>query len=272
MVGHEGKTRIAIYDVYTRAGFDPDQDLLEARGGFRIGMAMGRMGAPQWRETAFGGGGAVVTDWDLKTNLEGLYAAGTQTASGGDHAQAATSGRYTGRKVATYVKTAAEPVIYRKQVDTEKARVYAPLEQKGDIGWKELQAGICRIMQDYCGEYKSEEVLKMGLRWLDSIRESEAARTYVRNPHELMRTLDCLTRITVGEMTIHASLTRKASSTPLDFNRLDYPEVDPPEWNKFVTTRLENGEVKVGELPFDYWLLPPNAPTYQENYEQHCRL
>ncbi len=272
MVGHEGKTRIAIYDVYTRAGFDPDQDLLEARGGFRIGMAMGRMGAPQWRETAFGGGGAVVTDWDLKTNLEGLYAAGTQTASGGDHAQAATSGRYAGRKVATYVKTAAEPVIARKQVDAEKARVYAPLEQKGDIGWKELQAGICRIMQDYCGEYKSEEVLKMGLRWLDSIRESEAARTYVRNPHELMRTLDCLTRLTVGEMTIHASLARKASSTLLDFNRLDYPEVDPPEWNKFVTTRLENGEVKVGELPFDYWLLPPSAPTYQENYEQHCRL
>jgi len=270
MVGNEGKTRIAIYDVYTKAGFDPDKDMLQAHAGFGIGI--GRMGAPQWRETSFGGGGAVVIDWDLKANLEGLYAVGTQTASGGDHAQAATSGRYAGRKVAAYVQTAAEPVIDRTQVDEEKTRVYAPLKQKGDIGWKELQAGICRIMQDYCGEYKSEETLKMGLRWLNSIRESEAERTYVRNPHELMRTLDCLTRITVGEMTIHASLARKASSEILNFKRIDYPEIDPPEWNKFVTTRLENGEVKVGELPFNYWLLPPNAPTYEENYKQHGGL
>jgi len=270
MVGHEGKTRIPIYDVYTRAGFDPDQDMLEARGQFGLGIRDAV--APQWREAAFGSGGAVVIDWDLKTNLEGLYAAGTQTASGGDHAQAATSGRYAGRKAVAYAQTVAEPVIDRRQVDEEKARVYAPLRQQGDVGWKELQAGICRIMQDYCGEYKSEETLKMGLRWLNSIRESEAARTSVSNPHELMRVLDSLTRITVAEMIIHASLARKASSARLDFKRIDYPEVDPPEWNKFITTRLENGEVKVGELPFDYWLRPPNAPTYQENYAQHCGL
>ena len=274
MVGNEGKTRIAIYDVYTKAGFDPDKDMLQANvlsPQWAAGGPRG-IGAPQWRETAFGGGGAVVIDWDLKTSLEGLYAAGTQTASGGDHAQAATTGRYTGRKAAAYAQTAAEPVIDRKQVDEEKARVYAPVNRKGDIGWKELQAGICRIMQDYCGEYKNEETLKMGLRWLNSIRESEAARTSARNPHELMRTLECLVRITIGEMIMHASLARKASSELLDFKRLDYPEVDPPGWSKFVTTRLENGEVKIGELPFKYWLLSPNAPTYEENYERHCGL
>jgi hypothetical protein len=48
--------------------------------------------------------------------------------------------------------------------------------------------------------------------------------------------------------------------------------MDPPEWEKFVTTRLENGEVKVGELPFNYWLLSPNAPSYEENYQAHCGL
>jgi len=30
MVGNEGKTRIPIYDTYTRAGFDPDKDMLQA--------------------------------------------------------------------------------------------------------------------------------------------------------------------------------------------------------------------------------------------------
>ncbi len=279
MVGNEGKTRIAIYDLYTKAGFDPDKDMLQANvlppqlaGQFvpwwdhKSKLAS----APQWRATAFIGGGGLVVDWDMKTTLDGLYAAGAQTAGGGGHAGAAATGRYAGRKAAAYARQAKEPAISRQQVDEEKRRVYAPVGRKGDIGWKELQAGICRVMQDYCGEYKSEEVLKMGLWWLNSIREGEAERTYVRNPHELARFLECMVRLTVGEIIIHASLARKASSAPLDFKRIDYPEMDPPEWDKFITIRLENGEVKVGELPLNYWLLPPYAPTYKENYEQHC--
>ena len=127
-------------------------------------------------------------------------------------------------------------------------------------------------MQDYCGEYKNEEILKTGLMWLDSIKKSEAANAWARNPHELMRILECQSRITVGEIVMHASLARKASSKPLDFNRMDCPETDPPGWNKFITTRLDKGVVKTGELPFDYWLLPPFASTYKENYEKHCGL
>ena len=57
-----------------------------------------------------------------------------------------------GRKAADYALKAGEPVINRKQVEEEKVRVYAPVKRKDEIGWKELQAGICRIMQDYCGE------------------------------------------------------------------------------------------------------------------------
>ena len=280
MVGNEGKTRI-MYNMYTKAGFDPDKDMLQAN--VLPPELAGRMGpwwdmksklasAPQWRATAFIGGGGLVVDWDMKTSLEGLYAAGAQTAGGGGHTGAACTGRYAGRKAVAYVKTAAAPAIGRKQVDKEKARVYAPIGRKGDIGWKELQAGICRIMQDYCGEYKGEQTLKTGLWWLNSIRESEAARISVRNPHELARTLECMVRLTVGEIIMHASLARKASSEFLDFKRIDYPQVDPPEWDKLVTIRLENNKVKVGELPFNYWLLPPNAPTYEENYNKHCGL
>jgi len=277
MVGNEGKTRIPIYKAYTEAGFDRDKDMLQANvlPPEMAGRNMpwwGGIGPPQWRGVAFIFMGGVVVDWDLRTNLEGLYAAGNQVAGGGSHTIAATSGRYAGRKAAEYALKATEPVIDRKQIEEEKARVYAPIKRNEGIGWKELQAGVSRIMQDYCGEYKAEETLKMGLRWLNSIRESEVSKAYARNPHELWRTLEVFSRLTAGEIIMHASLARKASSRCLDFKRVDYPEVDPAEWNKFVTTRLENGEVKVGELPFNYWLLPPNAPTYKENYEQHCGL
>ena len=277
MVGNEGKTRIPIYETYTQAGFDPDKDLLQTNimppeRYAMVGGWSGGIGPPQWRETLFVSGGGIVFDWNLRTSLEGLYAAGNQLANGGDHASAACTGRYAARKAAEYASRAKEVFPDRDQIDREKARVYAPVKRENGIEWKELQAGICRIMQDYCGDPKSEETLKMGLTWLDSIRESEGSRVSARNPHELARTLECFSRLTVGEMIIHASLARKASSTILGFNRLDYPEKDLPEWDKFITARLKNGEVHIGELSFNYWILPPYAPTYEENYERHCGL
>ena len=274
MVAHEGKTRIPVYETYTQAGFDPDKDMLQAvvltPDAYRYPdwhQSKG-MGAPQWR-SAMGGG--LVTDWDFKTNLDGLFAAGAIGRIGGC-AGSSTSGRYAGRTMAEYAKTAPAPKSDRKQVEAEKERAYAPVKQKSDIGWKEVYAGTARIMQDYCGEQKSAEILKTGLEWLDSIKESEAASACARNPHELVRVLECMTRITVGEMIMHASLAREASSKALGHNRMDFPEMDPPEWNKFITARLENDEIKTGERPFNYCLLPPYAPTYKENYEKYCAL
>ena len=278
MVGHEGKTRVPVYEDYAQGGFDPDQDMLQAN--VLPPLLAGRWvpwwdpksklaSAPQWRETAFLGGGGLVVDWDLRTSLEGLYAAGAQTAGGGGHTGAASTGRYAGRKAAAYAQIAAEPVLDAGQVAAEKERVYARVGRGGSTGWKELQAGICRVMQEYCGEHKSKDLLELGLWWLNSIRESEAADTFVRNPRELARYLECMVRLTVGEIILHACLAREASSHDLNFLRLDYPEMDPPEWTKFVTVRLQEDEVQVGERPAQYWLEPPYAPTYRENYERH---
>ena len=205
----------------------------------------------------------------MGTSLEGLYAAGAQTAGGGGHSPAAATGRYAGRNAASFAQGVNPPEIDRKQVEEAKFFTYAPVGKSGTIGWKELQAGLCRIMQDYCGEYKNEDILRHGLWWLNSIRESEVEKTYIRNPHELGRYLECMMRMTVGEIMMHASLARKASSPSLDFKRTDYPQNDPPEWKKFVTVKMEDGDVKVGSLPLNYWLLPPYASTYEENYEKH---
>jgi hypothetical protein len=54
-------------------------------------------------------------------------------------------------------------------------------------------------------------------------------------------------------MVLYASLARKASAEALNFYRIDYPQVDPPEWNKYVTIKLENDRVKSGEIPVNYW-------------------
>lgn len=273
MVGNEGKTWI-IYDIYSKAGFDPDIDMLQVGvmppDRYYPGVWWSGLGPRQWRELGFVGGGGLVFDWDLKTSLDGLYVAGSQNLAGGSHALSAATGRYAGRKAYEYSLRAKQSIIDKKIIEEEKNRIYAPVKRNDGIGWKELRGGLARIMQDYCGEFKCEKTLNVGLDWLNSIRESEISKAFARNPHELMRTLECFTRLSAGEIIMHASLARKASSVELDFKRTDYPELDPPEWNKYVTIRLENDSIKTGELPLNYWLLTPNAPTYEENYMKHC--
>ena len=254
-VGNEGCTRYGIYDVFTKAGFNPDIDMpqapvMPADQYIYIPWWMG-MGVRHWKSAS----GGVVFDWDMKSNLAGLYVAGVQ-GGGGDHSTSATTGRYAGRKAADYARTADAPVAEEKQVAAEKARVYAPVQRNSGMGWKELKAGLCKIMQDYCGEYKSELTLKMGLEWLKSVSESEAASVCARNPHELARSLECLTHITLGEMVFNAALNRLADK--------------PPAVNK--TLRLEKGKIKSGEQSFRWWLKPPYASTYAENFAKHSGL
>jgi hypothetical protein len=50
---------------------------------------------------------------------------------------------------------------------------------------------------------------------------------------------------------------------PLDFHRIDYPECDPQEWNRFLTIKLENGKVKTGSLPLTFW------GNMKQEYEAH---
>jgi succinate dehydrogenase/fumarate reductase flavoprotein subunit len=271
MVGNEGRTRIPVYETLTKAGFDPEQDMLQVpvmdpsaycHSNFWAGV-----GAPQWRMWGCGG---VVVDWDLRTNLEGLYAAGGAIFGAGAHSSAAASGRFAGRRAANYALGASEPKVDAAQAEREKARVYAPLKPEGrPMGWKELNAGIGRVMQDYCGQYKSELTLKEGLRVLGEVRESEAASVAAANPHELTRAVECLGMLDLGEAVMHASLARRSSSEYLEFHRIDYPAVDPPEWRKLLPIKLGPKGPETRELPFDYFLKAPNAPTMEANYLAH---
>jgi succinate dehydrogenase/fumarate reductase flavoprotein subunit len=265
MVGEEGKTKIPVLSTYTGAGFNPDRDLLQSYM-FLGGDPMRGSVRPQERTGGeIGDAGGLVVDWNLRTNLEGFYAAGDALFGVTYHYHAATTGRYAGRKAAEYAVKARKPSLSRRQVEEEKARVYFPLESRGKIEWKEMNAAICRVMQNYCGAYKNEELLKTGLIWLEDLERNETPRVYADNPHKLMRTLEVFNILTCSEIIIHASMVRKASSRYLDFYRLDDPEIDPPEWHKWVTIKLEDGKVRTGELPIDFW------GSLEENYGRHRR-
>jgi len=244
MLGEESTTKIII-DTFNKAGYDPGRDLLQSYK-FIEGSSLA-----QWREAGYGGG--LLVDWNLKTTLDGLYAAGTQMFAPEDHSYAAATGRYAGRKAAAYARQAGETGISREQVDREKARVYAPVKRSSGMDWKELHAGIARAMQYYVSEFKTESLLNMGLDTLRKIEEESVPLLFALDPHKLMRSLEDTSLLTYGQIIIHASLARKASSFPLGFQRIDFPAMDPPEWNKFLTIKLDNGKVKTATLPMTFW-------------------
>jgi succinate dehydrogenase/fumarate reductase flavoprotein subunit len=218
------------------------------------------------------GGGGYLLDWNLRTNLEGLYAAAGGTIFGGGcHGESHTTGRYAGRHAAAYAKNAPQPVADKRQIEAERTRAYSALKNsKQGNGWKEINAAIARIMRDYCGSHKTELTLNLGLRLLNELRTTELASAYASNPHELGRLLECHSLISMGELVMQSSLQRKASNSILGFNRLDYPAMDPPEWNKLLPVCQENGRVKVRELPLDFHLRAPYAADYEENYKKYA--
>jgi len=263
MVGEEGKTRVPVYIYYNEAGFDPARDLLQSYM-FLGGDPMRGSVRPQDRTGGeIGDAGGLVTDWNLMTNLEGYFAAGDALFAANYHYHAAATGRYAGRKAAEYAEKTKFSPIDRKQVARERRWVYRPLENRDELEWKELNAAACRIMQNYCGEYKNEELLKLALISLRELQEQDAPRVCVDNPHKLMRTLEVYNILTCNEMIVHASMARKASSQILGFTRLDYPELDPPEWKKWILLRNEEGSIKTRDLPLDFW------KPLKENYEKN---
>ncbi|HEY96522.1 MAG TPA: FAD-binding protein [Dehalococcoidia bacterium] len=253
MLDQESTTR-NITNTYERAGFNPDKHLL-MNYTFIEGTSHSH-----WRTAGRGG---PLVDWDLKSTLDGLYIGGSQMYSAGDHSWAASTGRYAGRKAAAYASQVDKAPVSRDQITLEKTRIYAPIKRSDGVDWKELHAGISRAMQYFCSDYKNETLLNMGLDALQEIQEVFVPRLYALDPHKLMRSIEDLSMLTHGQIILQASLERKASSRVLNFFRIDYPEIDPPEWNKFMTIKLENNRIVTGELPLDYW------GNMKENYEAH---
>lgn len=269
MVGQEGRSYIPVLKSYTDAGFNPEKDLLQSYmmiGGEPHSGLQQDATLPYLRSYGpFASPGGLVTDWNLKTNLEGLYAAGNALYAANYYHHAAATGRYVGRKAAEYALKAGAPVINRKQVEAEKGRVYAPISRENGMDWKELRAGLCRIMQNYCSEPKSEELLNIGQVWLKDVEENVFPEVYAPNPHMLVRVLETFNMLYCDRLIMQACLARKASSKSLGFVRQDYPDLDPPDWHKFMTVRQEQGEIRVGERPIGFW-----GPL-NENYENHNR-
>ena len=263
MIGNEGKTRTSIYDYFNKAGFNPNKDMLqvpvmnpEIYGNRRKDWFQGEPNNNKfWKADTLRG---VAIDWNQMTNIEGLFAAGSECGQGG--AGGGSAGAYAGNRAAEFAIQAKQGRISEVQVAAEKERVYAPVKRTGKpeagVSWKELWMGMNRVMQQDCGDFRTKVLSEHGLMWLDSIKKHEMQMTYARNPHELVRVLECESRITVAEVYLYHAIAKfKAAEEGV--------AEDKQLFNKLI-----GGELITTYREDKWWLKAPYAPTYLENYEK----
>ena len=261
MVGEEGKTKIPVLKSLTDRGFDPVRHRLQSYGtGWQSAAFL-----PQERQL-FGAPGGVFHDWDLQTNIKGLYAAGDQLYSADCAGFAATTGYYAGRKASVacdQLDLPADSEEIQQQIAEEKSRLYAPMFVEEGMDWRELNKAISKAMQNYCGGTKNDMLLRQGIELLESYEKDFVPQLSCKNPHELMRTHEVLDILEVAKMILNACLLRKADSQPLCFERTDNDLSKAKEEDCFITIYQENGEVKSRKVPKDYY------GDVKIGYEQH---
>ena len=258
MVGQEGKTNVPVYGNFTKAGFDPTKHVLQCYG---VGWTSAEF-LPQERQL-FGMPGGYMNDWNLMTNIPGLFVCGDALFSSNCYGHAASTGSYAGRKAAAYASAhASPPPADEAQIAAEKERVYRPLsaDPVNGISWKELNEAIAKAMQNYCGEVKRDELLLSGVELLSHYEKDIAPFAYAANPHELMRLLEVFDILTVAQIILQACLARHQTCEKLEFYRSDD---DGQEKAPFICIRQDGKSVLRREVPLNY------AGDVRSQYEEY---
>lgn len=258
MVGQEGKTKIPVYKNLNDQGFDPLTCRLQSYGtGWQSANFLDQ------ERQLFGAPGGIITDWNLKTNIDGIYACGDSLYAMDCAGAAAATGYYAGRKAAK----ASEQVNFIEPdinfINNEIQRLYAPLSDNNDMDWRELNMAISKCMQNYCGGIKNDELLLQGIDLLNNYKDIYLPKLHGDNPHELMRCHEVSDILDVSLMILHACYFRKTSSTPLNFQRSDTDIKDNKQDQRYITIYKENNQFKQGSIPLDYY------GDVKENYEKN---
>ncbi len=123
-----------------------------------------------------------------------------------------------GKRAAEYVLKAPEPVVDERQIRDERRCVLAPLEVEDGVTWQELNVALNGLMTDYrdyvgglslgLNDVRSKHGLESVL---NRLRELRREPVHAKDPHELMRCLEVLNLIDVGELLVKAALDREST-------------------------------------------------------------
>jgi len=192
-------------------------------------------------------------DKNLETEIRNLFAAGDEVgglpwqASSGAFAQ----GWYAGEVAAKRASAQGNLPSVRKDTVYQRRQMCADmLDRSAGFHWKEVEIGVQNLMDFYCGDIRSEAMLRRGLERLE---DAKVASMKAENPHELGRCLDVKSIIDNAELVLRSSLERRESRPgPLGFVRVDFPEQDDENWLVFLAIRKQpDGTFSFSKIPVD---------------------
>ena len=156
--------------------------------------------------------GGVLYDENSRTSLKGLFAAGDEFFGG--ISCAAVFGWVAGENAAAEAEKTdlreappdRERVLDKKGL-LEQLRV-RPIGS-GSAHWKEVNIAVQQIMKDFAGVVRSETTLQAGSLAMKRLKKKAQESMSAANPHELMRAVEVLNLIDIGEIVMASARERR---------------------------------------------------------------
>ncbi|RJR43238.1 MAG: FAD-dependent oxidoreductase [Desulfobacteraceae bacterium] len=191
-------------------------------------------------------------DENLETELKNLFAIG-DVAGGipfGASPAAFTMGWHAGGTAAKRAKEEGELLSFDEGVvDARKRLCEEILGRKRGFYWREVETYVQNVMDFYCGDVRSDAMLRRGLERLE---DAKGAPLKAENPHELARSLDVKSIIDVAEVVLRASMERKETRlAPTPFRRAEYPQKDDAQWLCFLAIQKQGNDFVFTRFPVE---------------------
>jgi succinate dehydrogenase/fumarate reductase flavoprotein subunit len=97
-----------------------------------------------------------------------------------------------------------------------------------------------QVMMDYCGNVRSEILLKSGLDLIRRLKNKARSMLKASSPHELMNCVQVLNQLEIGELVLISASDRRESRSL--HHRSEYTYMDPLLNDKLHIIKQVNGE------------------------------
>jgi succinate dehydrogenase/fumarate reductase flavoprotein subunit len=149
-------------------------------------------------------------------------------------------GWIAGENSATYAKHRDHAETnFKDQLEENESLLLELRNRKVGPDWRETNIALQQIMWDYAGLCRSETLLDAGERALFRMKEKAKNSMIARNTHELMRCLEVLNMIDIGELLFITAKERR--ETRGKHIRADYPFTNPLLEKLLVIKKTDKG-------------------------------
>ncbi|MEM9927214.1 MAG: succinate dehydrogenase/fumarate reductase flavoprotein subunit [Cyanobacteria bacterium P01_D01_bin.50] len=224
------------------------------------------------------GGIPVNTDGQVRSSenglVEGFFAAGESACVSVHGANRLGSnsllecvvyGRRTGASIARYVENRKLPSIdEQRYLNEAKQQIQSLLEQPGEYRIDRVRQEFQDAMTDYCGVFRSEELMKQGLEKVQEI-QNKYSQIYLDDKGscwntELIEALELRNLMIVGEMIMTSAFNRQESRGA--HCREDYTERDDDKYLKHTLAYYSAAGIDIQYRPVSITMFEPKERKY----------